>query len=104
MLWLHWACNNVRASIGSLRLSTAAAGLVKANCPQRIAKVHDQFLSFVALEGRLFSLGLPDSYLQLNDPKAQDTQIQVCNFCHHLSAKQELPRALLYFMFKSSCI
>jgi hypothetical protein len=55
------------------------AGLVQANCPQRIAKVHDQYLSFIALEGRLFSLGLPDSYLQLNDPKAQDTQIQVCS-------------------------
>ena len=54
------------------------AGLVQANCPQRIAKVHDQYLSFIALEGRLFSLGLPDSYLQLNDPRAQDTQIQVC--------------------------
>ena len=40
--------------------------------------MHDQYLSFIALEGRLFSLGLPSSYLQLNDPKAQDTQIQVC--------------------------
>ena len=55
------------------------AGLVRASCPQRIAKVHDQYLSFMALEARLFSLGLPDTYLQLNDPKAQDTQIQVCS-------------------------
>lgn len=58
------------------------AGLVRANCPQRIAKVHDQYLSFTALEARLFSLGLPDTYLQLNDPKAQDTQIQVTPSLH----------------------
>ena len=36
----------------------------------------DQYLSFVALEAGLFSLSLPDSYLQLNDPAAQDTQIE----------------------------
>ena len=45
--------------------------------------MHDQYLSFIALEGRLFSLGLPNSYLQLNDPKAQDTQIQVRMLCWH---------------------
>jgi hypothetical protein len=44
---------------------------------QRIAKVFDQYLSFIALEGRLFSLGLRETYLQLNDPNAQDFQIQV---------------------------
>ena len=40
------------------------------------AQVFDQYLSFVALEAGLFSLSLPDSYLQLNDPAAQDTQIE----------------------------
>lgn len=55
------------------------AGSVRANCAQRIAKVFDQYLSFIALESRLFSLGLPDTYLLLNDPKAQDTQVQVGN-------------------------
>lgn len=39
--------------------------------------MYDQYSSFIALEGRLFSLGLQDTYLQLNDPKARDTQIQV---------------------------
>jgi len=38
--------------------------------------VFDQYLSFVALEAGLFSLSMPDSYLQLNDPAAQDTQIE----------------------------
>ncbi len=39
-------------------------------------QVFDQYLSFVALEAGLFSLSMPDSYLQLNDPAAQDTQIE----------------------------
>ncbi len=56
-------------------------GAVRANVAQRIAKVYDQYLSFIALEGRLFSLGLQDTYLQLNDPKARDTQIQVRTAC-----------------------
>ena len=43
---------------------------------QRIAKVHDQHLSFIALEAGLFSLGLPNSYLAINDPGANDTQIE----------------------------
>ena len=46
-------------------------------CVQRIAKVHDQHLSFIALEAGLFSLGLPNSYLAINDPGANDTQIEV---------------------------
>ena len=50
---------------------------MRTGCSQRVAKVFDQYLSFLALEGRLFSLGLRDTYLQLNDPKAQDTQVQV---------------------------
>ena len=99
-------CTNLRCVI---------AGLVQANCPQRIAKVHDQYLSFTALEARLFSLGLPDTYLQLNDPKAQDTQIQVwphshciCVYPHHdlhaalfcqMSAQAtHLPREVLRMM------
>lgn len=49
--------------------------------------MHDQYLSFIALEGRLFSLGLPTSYLQLNDPKAQDTQIQACMLCWHCTLR-----------------
>ena len=53
------------------------AGAVERQCVQRIAKVHDQHLSFIALEAGLFSLGLPNSYLAINDPGANDTQIEV---------------------------
>lgn len=38
--------------------------------------MYDQYLAFIALEPGLFSLGLPDVYLQLNDPGAVDTQIE----------------------------
>lgn len=44
--------------------------------PQRISKVFDQYLSFTALERDLFSLGLPQTYLQLNDPTVGDAQVE----------------------------
>lgn len=36
----------------------------------------DQYLSFIALESNLFSLGLANTYVELNDPSAQDTHIE----------------------------
>lgn len=53
------------------------AGAVERSCVQRISKVHDQHLAYVALEANLFSLGLPRSYLAINDPGANDSQIEV---------------------------
>lgn len=53
-----------------------ASGTVKGNCVQRISKVWDQYLSFIAMEQSLFSLGLPQTYVELNDPTAQDSQIE----------------------------
>ena len=52
-------------------------GSVKRQCAQQIAKVFDQHLAFIALEPSIFSLGMPNVYLELNDPAAQDTQIEV---------------------------
>ncbi|KAA6417657.1 MAG: SM Sec1-family [Trebouxia sp. A1-2] len=57
-------------------LETLASNTVAAQCVQRIAKIYDQYMSFIALEAGLFSLGISDTYLQLNDPQAQDTQIE----------------------------
>ena len=68
-------------------LELLASNTVASQSVQRIAKVYDQYLSFVALEPSLFSLGMPDAYLQLNDPQAQDTQIEVLPACHHLLFK-----------------
>ena len=39
-------------------------------------QVFDQYLSFVSLEKDLFTLGLPEAYLQLNDPTQRDSHIE----------------------------
>lgn len=43
-------------------------------------QVFDQYTAFVALEPTLFSLGLPEAYVDLNDPTARDYQIEVCGW------------------------
>ena len=58
-------------------LESLAQGTVKANAVQKIARVEDQYMSFISLEKGLFSLGLPEVYTQLNDPTARDTDIEV---------------------------
>lgn len=65
--------------------------MVAAACAQRVGKVYDQYLSFIALEAGLFSLGLRDTYLQLNDPAARDTQISVR--CPAHAGRRRWPRA-----------
>lgn len=56
--------------------AVSAARADGGQAPKRIAKVFDQFLSYTALERDLFSLGLPQTYLQLNDPSAGDVQVE----------------------------
>lgn len=68
---------NFTTSVNSKLVEQLAAGAVKAGALQRISKLYDQYMSFIALEPSLFSLGLPDSYLELNDPQARDYQIEV---------------------------
>mmetsp|Transcript_17310 Transcript_17310/g.44389 ORF Transcript_17310/g.44389 Transcript_17310/m.44389 type:complete len:644 (+) Transcript_17310:191-2122(+) len=53
-----------------------AMGAVQAGAGDRIAKVYDQYMSFMSLDDGTFSLGLPNSYLDLNDPSAQDFHIE----------------------------
>ena len=67
----------VRVSETLINLCPWGPGTVERQCVQRIAKVHDQHLSFIALEAGLFSLGLPNTYLAINDPGANDSQIEV---------------------------
>eukprot|EP00879_Flechtneria_rotunda_P018857 GHRR01019794.1.p1 GENE.GHRR01019794.1~~GHRR01019794.1.p1 ORF type:complete len:638 (+),score=249.45 GHRR01019794.1:780-2693(+) len=67
---------NFATSISSRLLEQLAVGVIKANAVRRIAKLYDEYLSFIALEPSLFSLGLPDCYLNLNDPAAKDIQIE----------------------------
>jgi hypothetical protein len=68
---------NFTSSLPSRTLESIAAGTVRAGAAQRIAKVYDQYLAFTALEPSLFSLGQPNAYVELNDPSAKDSQIEV---------------------------
>ena len=55
------------------RLATA---VTSSGAAARIARVYDQHSQFISLEQGLFTLGLPHTYLQLNDPGAQDVAIE----------------------------
>jgi hypothetical protein len=56
-------------------LERLAAGAVAGGGAARVARVSDQHNQFVALEPGLFSLGLPDTYVRLNDPRARDDEV-----------------------------
>jgi hypothetical protein len=62
LLLLPWLCHT---------------GAVRSNAVAKVSRVFDEYLAFVALEATMFSLGLPDCYLSLNDPLAKDAQIEV---------------------------
>lgn len=68
---------NFVVSVPSKLVEQLAAGVVKAGALQRVAKLYDQYVSFIALEPTLFSLGMPEVYVELNDPQARDYQIEV---------------------------
>lgn len=57
-------------------LEKLAGAVVGSGAAARVAKLHDQHTQFVSLEGGLFTLGLADTYLQLNDPGARDSQVE----------------------------
>ncbi|TQD95059.1 hypothetical protein C1H46_019327 [Malus baccata] len=57
-------------------LEDLASGTLNSDSIHRISKVHDQYLEFVTLEDNLFSLAQKNSYVQLNDPKAGDREIE----------------------------
>jgi len=67
---------NFTSSIPRPLLDSLAEGTVSRRCAQQIAKVYDQHLAFIALESNMFSLGMSDTYLRLNDPAARDTEIE----------------------------
>ncbi|KAL2936878.1 SEC1 family transport protein SLY1 [Bienertia sinuspersici] len=68
---------NFSSSISRTLLEDLASGLLKSNdAVSRVSKVHDQYLDFVTLEDNLFSLAFSNCYLQLNDPKAEQREIE----------------------------
>ncbi len=68
---------NFTSTLPTRLMEQLATAAVKSGSVNRIGKLFDQYLSFIALEPTLFSLGLPDAYVQLNDPTASDGQIEV---------------------------
>ncbi|KAL6783831.1 SLY1 [Auxenochlorella protothecoides x Auxenochlorella symbiontica] len=67
---------NFSTQLPRKELEALAEGAAREGSAARVARVHDQYLQYIALEAGLFSLGLPATYVDLNDPSAQDAQIQ----------------------------
>lgn len=67
---------NFSSKISQPMLEKLASGLVEANASARVIQVFDQYARFVSLDSGLFSLGLPNTYLELNDPQSKDTIIE----------------------------
>ncbi|CAN0359347.1 unnamed protein product, partial [Phaeothamnion confervicola] len=70
-LYLNFATKLERPLMESLARETVAAGAVN-----MVAKVCDQYLSFVSLEPRLFSLNREGSYVAYNDPALPDATVE----------------------------
>mmetsp|Transcript_36225 Transcript_36225/g.80602 ORF Transcript_36225/g.80602 Transcript_36225/m.80602 type:complete len:637 (+) Transcript_36225:105-2015(+) len=67
---------NFTSCLPSKLIEQLATAAVKSGNAQKVAKLFDQYVSFVALEPSLFSLALPNAYVDLNDPAARDHQIE----------------------------
>eukprot|EP00897_Mesotaenium_endlicherianum_P000073 jgi/Mesen1/10066/ME000730S09340 len=67
---------NFTSSLPRPLLEELAAGVLKADAMSRIAKVYDQYTEFISLGTGIFSLAQPKAYLNLNDPKVQDKDIE----------------------------
>ncbi|ERM96153.1 hypothetical protein AMTRI_Chr09g14420 [Amborella trichopoda] len=68
---------NFSSSLPRPLLENLATETLNSDSIQRVAKVYDQYLEFVTLENDMFSLAQRSTYVQLNDPKAGDRDIQV---------------------------
>jgi len=67
---------NFSSKITKQLLQNLASLAVNGNAVARISQVYDQYVNFVSLEPRLFSLGLKNTYLELNDPHSKDNAIE----------------------------
>eukprot|EP00899_Mesostigma_viride_P021346 jgi/Mesvir1/29212/Mv08629-RA.2 len=67
---------NFSSSLPRVLLENLAAGTVRSESVPRVKKIFDQYLNFLTLEEQLFTLGHVNSYQQLNDPTAQDRDVE----------------------------
>ncbi|KAG9458656.1 hypothetical protein H6P81_003164 [Aristolochia fimbriata] len=67
---------NFSTSIPRPLLEDLATGLLNSDSVSRVGKIYDQYLEFISLEDNMFSLAQPTTYVQLNDPKAGEREIE----------------------------
>lgn len=67
---------NFSSALSRPLLEELAKQTVKSDSVSRVAKLYDQYLNFLCLDSCLFSLALPRTYVQLNDPAADERSIQ----------------------------
>ncbi|KAJ3120266.1 Vesicle trafficking between the ER and Golgi [Physocladia obscura] len=67
---------NFTYSISRNLLEELAAAAIATNASVQIAQVYDQYLNFISLEDRFFSLNLSESYKLLNDATSSDSVIE----------------------------
>lgn len=67
---------NFSSSLPRPLLEELATGSLHSDSVSRISKIYDQYLEFVTLDNRLFSLAQTSTYVQLNDPSAGEREIE----------------------------
>ena len=67
---------NFSSQIPRYLLEKLARLTVQYGSVARISQIYDQHAQFIALEPDIFSLALPTTYLELNDPQSQDSAIE----------------------------
>ncbi|XP_068659257.1 SEC1 family transport protein SLY1-like [Aristolochia californica] len=67
---------NFSTSIPRPLLENLATDLLNSESVNRVGKIYDQYLEFITLEDNMFSLAQPTTYVQLNDPKAGEREIE----------------------------
>ncbi|EKX34589.1 Sec1 family domain-containing protein 1A [Guillardia theta CCMP2712] len=70
-MYLNWSSTISQDSLHSLACSVS-----QTDSFHRIVKVVDQYVNFVSLGHNLFTLGMHNSYMALNDPEVRDSDME----------------------------
>lgn len=69
-------CIHVQRAHSEATACVHCADVFSPHSTDRQAKLYDQYMNFLCLDARLFSLAQPRTYLQLNDPSATEQEIE----------------------------
>lgn len=67
---------NFLSSVSRLLLEDLATASIDAGVHNQIKQIYDQYLNYICLESRLFSLNLDKTYYNLNNPSSSETLIE----------------------------